>query len=194
MSNDAPSGGLLPHHLSESSFRIYEPFLTLGVRNFPDETSWDVGLLRQLNPDIKIGPATFVARFRDAVVSLRRFHWQTTVDVAKLISIAGKFSITIQPGTSILWFKHKGHQGRPMELKVDANVRAADGSASASFVPWKDATLEEIEALCLLITHNRLVGPYIVEQQFRQAEMDHFATRWNVALTWDAERKVTVIT
>lgn len=186
---------MLPHQLTEASFRLYEPFITLGVRNFPNETSWDVSDLRRTDESIKIGPNTFVARFRDAIISLRRFNWKpTTVDLEKLIRIAGTYSIALQPGTSVVWFKNRGHRGKPSALVAEARKHLAAQAASPSPVLWQDATLAEIEALCLLINNERLQGPFLVSNHLTDAEVAHFASRYNVALTWHEEQKRMVIT
>lgn len=194
MNNYIPAGKL-PHHLSESTFRFYEPYLTLAVKNFPDETSWDVGELRRADPEIKIGPNTFVARFRDAIVSLRRFNWPTTVNVAKLVSIAGQYTITLQAGTSIVWFKHRGHKGRPTNFITEGRAHPTGGQAApSSVVPWRDATLAEIEALCLLINHGRLEGPFIVHLELSPEQVAYLTSRWNVAMMWDETQQATIVT
>lgn len=184
----------IAHHLSEKTFRFYEPYLTLGVRNFPEETSWDVGTLRAQDPSIKIGPNTFVGRFRDAIVSLRRFSWDTTVDVPKLISIAGLFVISLQPGTSVVWFKNRASRGRPLTLIAESRTHPLMQGVAPSPVLWKDITNEELEALTLLISNGRLHGPFLTSREIDSAYVINLTSSYNIAITWDAERGVTVIT
>lgn len=182
----------IPHHISEESFRRFEPFLTLAVARWPEETSWDLSLME--HNDLKISPMTFVARFRDAIVSQRRFGWQSTVDVAKLNSIAGLFCVSLQAGTSIVWFKHRVPVGRTPDWKhlaESGDVHNAPGVPSV--VPWKDATMEEIEALCLLLSAGKLIGPFILTQRLDDAFVVRLQQRWNVAATWDETRKQTIL-
>lgn len=186
----------LLHHLSEHTFRFYEPYLTLGVRNFPDETSWDIAALRASDPTIRIGPTTFVARLRDAYVSLLRFHWEpTTVDLIKLADMRGKFSFTLQTGTSIVWFKNKGIKGRPSHLMAEAHVERANTPSVPSAVLWKDATNEEVLAACLLLSNRRIAGPILIDRNLDSLnEIGALTSTLDIAMRWDEEHKQTVIT
>lgn len=187
------------HHISEASFRRFEPFLTLAVRKWPEETSWDVGALRESDPDIKIGPATFVARFRDAIVSLRRFSWSpTTVDLIKLNSeeMVGKYCLALQPGTNVVWFKHRAPKGRTPDWKHLAdqvNQPEAPAQASARVVPFGDATPEELRALCLLISNGKLEGPFHIISRVDEVSAGSLMATYNVNITWDERSERTII-
>jgi hypothetical protein len=61
--------------LTEQQFRRWEPVLKEVVERFPLSTTFKA---------IDMTPATAVGRFRDAVLSLRRFNWSTNVDTEKL--------------------------------------------------------------------------------------------------------------
>lgn len=194
--NASPTGGLLPHHLSQSTFRFYEPYLTLAVRNFPEETSWDVLDVARNNPKIRISPTTFAARFRDAIVSLTRFHWETTVDVAKLVEMraANNYAIAQQSGTSIVWFRNRANKGRPSAYVAEARDDLSRQASPSGPVLWRDATARDLDALCYLLGSARLSGIYLLDKQLQNDIVDALTTMYNVSITWDDEQKRTVIT
>lgn len=187
----------IPHHISEDSFRRFEPFLTLAVNRWPEETSWDVASLRATDPSVNISPMTFVARFRDAIVSLRRFNWESTVDLAKLNNIAGTYCLALQAGTSVVWFKHRAPRGRTPDWKHLADkvseVTPSYGEGAARVVPFKDATPEELRALCLLISNGKLAGPFHLQTRLDAVITASLTATYNVAIEWDDRAQHTII-
>lgn len=185
---------LIPHQLSEAVFRFYEPYIREGVDRFPQEVAWDISLL---TPPNKKAPTTFVARFRDAITSLRKFSWPTDINVAKLLQISGHYCIWWEPGTEKVWFKNRAHSGKPAHnnLKSIIPVDPIAAALQESVVPWRDATEGEIKALCVLLNSGKLTGPYEVHQIVDKDLIEVLRTLHdNISIQVDETRKVTIFT
>lgn len=176
----------LPYQLTEESFRKYEPFIKQAVKNAPLETSFSV-------PD-GLSVNTFVARVRDAIVSLKRFRWDTTIDVEKLWTLSGKYIWSIDPGGEKIWFREKQKRGRPLEYAAEAHTRqAAQAGASISSV-WTNLQVGEIDSLALLIHNQRITGPVYVEGQLPEELTSRLSSLFDVAFTFDTTKNQTIIT
>lgn len=192
----SPKVNTIPHHLSESIFRHFEPHITLAVRNWPEETCFDLDLTP--TGEKKYSPATFVGRFRDSILSLQRFKWEpTTIDVAKLWTLSAEKAFTVwwEAGTSKIWFKHRRRPGRPSHLVGEARALVGDRSFDPpppSVVLHKDLTREELLSFCVLIANRRLEGP--VRYEGRPPADDDAVRLWDVAFTWDEGKNITIIT
>jgi hypothetical protein len=188
------SRSLIPHQLSEPTFRFYEPYIREGVARFPTDIAWDISLLAV---EDRRAPSTFVARFRDAITSLRKFGWQTDIDTKKLLEISGKYCIWWEAGTSKVWFKVRSHTGKPAHHNL-SSIIPADGARDislASPVPWRDATEEELRALAVLLNSGRLVGPYEITGCVANDVCTRvFAGLDNSFAQLDKERNITVFT
>lgn len=180
----------LPNDLSEANFRRYEAFLTQAVQSFPGETQFTI--------PPGTAPTTFVARFRSATLSLRRFSWPTTVDTAKLVAIAGQYSIAFDSTTipPTVWFRLKHRAGRPSHLINDARVLApqVESSIALSKTVWQNVSPDELHALCLLLHGVRLYGPVVVDGLVNDAVILSLEGQFNVALVCDKVKNQTIIT
>ena len=180
----------LPSYLSENTFRCYEGHIKRAVDNFPNETEFP----RQVQCDlhgVQLSGNTFAARFRDSLVSVMRFGWETNIDTAKLRSIAGQYAVAYAPDGSV-WFRQKGKRGRPSQL-VQEN-RAITGAAQAATPVWSDVLAIELAAVALLISRSRLTGPFLVSGQVDPAVSSELEDQYGVSFVYDATNKTTVIT
>lgn len=177
----------LPSQLSESTFRTYEPHISRAVRDWPKETQWHPNDMVGLNGQ-RLSPHTFVARFRDSLVSLKRFAWTTYVDTPKLWSISGQYCCSYAPDGTV-WFRARGRRGRPLDMVQEARERME------MVVPeWEAPTQEEVRALCLLIDAKRINGPIVLRTQLPDDMITSLEGEFSVGIVWHEDRKVTVVT
>lgn len=191
----------VPSHLSETLFRHFEPYIALALRNWPKETCYDLDLIPVAD---RYSPATFVGRFRDAILSLQRFSWPTTmVDTEKLWELsAGKaFCVWWEAGTQRVWFKQRRRAGRPTHLVGEARERigadTSDAPPPRSPVLLKDLTENELESFCCLLSGKRIDGPVLVEGNLAVTMAESVATYSNnmdISFIYDEKRNVTIIT
>lgn len=163
-------------HLREPVFREYEDTLAYAVAEWPKETSFDLPAKRKLT--------TYVANFRNAILSLRAYRWPSRVDLDKLNRIQGQYQISPRPDGRV-WFCTR-RTGAP-------SVPPSEPTA-AGVVPWRDATDAEIIALCTLIHHGRLAGPFIIVGEVDVPLRESLTTSFNVGMVFDEEQKQTIIT
>lgn len=195
----------MPSHLSEEWFRFFEPHIATAVKNWPDDTRFDFDSLPN-EASKRYSPSTLVGRFRDAIVSLKRFGWETAIDLDKLWGMSGKYVIWLEPGTRNVWLRGKRRAGKPTGLVKEARVRGNLGDESPSdlgrvdplegVIPWKDATAEEIEAVAMLLGHQRIAGPILIVGKLEEVcpvTMKKAESMYDVSFTWDEKRGVTVI-
>ena len=178
----------VPPHLREDLFRYYEPLITKAVNAWPQETSFTV-------PSDK-APTTFISNFRNALLSVRTFHWSTDLDLNKLfadppVGMRNAFVIA-QDETGLVWLRKKGTSGRFSIPRVVPAQRVEPSSYSV--VPWRDSTQEEIHALCTLIHFARLSGPVVIDGPVGQEQIDSLTAQFNVAFVYDEAKKQTIIT
>lgn len=190
----------VPSHLSETLFRHFEPHIALALRNWPQETCFDLELIPI---EDRYSPATFVGRFRDAILSLQRFKWDTKmIDVPKLWQLSAEkaFCIWWESGTSKVWFKQRRRAGRPTHLVGEAREFMADVGADPaprSPVLLKDLTGNELESFCLLLSNKRIDGPVMAQGNLAVTMAEDVATYSNtldVSFIYDEKRNVTIIT
>lgn len=169
---------------SERLFRRYESLIAEGVSRFPAESKFPV-------PE-DLSPAYFLARFRDAILSLSENHWETYVDKEKLVKIRKVFVLSLSPDGKAVWFRQRQRQGRPT-TPFGVHEQPVDRLGFETTI-WRDVTNPELEALCLLIHTQRLAGPYTLQQEVDQDYIDQLQTRYNVALIYDSAKNETLIT
>lgn len=183
----------LPSHLSERSFRVYESAIAEAVRAFPNETRFAASRFTARG-GTPLSINTAVARFRDAVVSLKRFKWETEVDCAKLWSITGEFVITLDPNGYEIWFRNKQRKGRPAEYKQDRPRAVNTTPTGATTNPkWSDWSIEELRAVALLIHHARVEGPFILSGRAEEQVVLELESTLNVGITYSDERDETIV-
>jgi len=182
----------LPSHLSERTFRILEPHIFRAVKRWPDETQFARADM-QGEGGALLSPHTFAARFRDALTSLKRFGWTTDIDTVKLWSITGSFVVAFANDGTV-WFKARGRRGRPTELTQEARALGVSAGAYLVTEPWLNPSQEELDALCLLITPGRIVGPVILSTLVDAEACASLEATHNVAVVVHTEHQQTVIT
>lgn len=172
-------------HLREPVFRAYEPLIAQAVRAWPTETSFGI--------PPGIAPTTFVANFRNAILSLRQYKWETSqIDCEKMWSMGRSFVIS-QDQQGLVWFRARGTAGRPNTLMSEVRQHAPNVDASISLVPWRDTTGEEISALCLLINNKRLTGPVFIQGKVDEGLVDSLQGTYDVGIVYDEREDKTVI-
>jgi len=182
----------IPSHLSEATFRTYEPHIALAVKQWPDETSFHESVFVAANGQ-KLSPNTFVARFRDAFTSLRRFHWPTTViDLDKLAAMAGKFAVTLD-SKGVVWVRNKTKQGRPPEFVAEGARLHPELGAKAVREVWHGWTPEEVEALCLLIDKQRFTGTFVLDGVVDEMLVNTLESKYNISFTPDTTKNQTIV-
>lgn len=183
----------LESRFKEAMFRRYEPLMTIAVQRAPEETEF--ACPPQLSPN------TFIARFRDAFLSLKRFEWNrsptgTTIPMDKLRSLDGKFILHLNPLTNSVWFRAK--QAGPREVhKIKAAWRAGAPSSTHGTqpqAPWVDPTADEVEAIALLLHTRRLVGPFQLATQLPSKTILSLQARYDIVLRWEEGQGTTTIT
>lgn len=194
-----------PHHLSEGLFRYFEPHLAEAVKNWPLDTEFD---LTRIPAEDRYATATFVARFRDSILSLRRYKWQTSlIDMEKFAALLAaadgplkmpKYFITSTDENHV-WFRNRDNLGvgdRRVHHSIGrANLPTlASSPLASSAVLHKDITEEELLAFVVLLAGKRISGPIRVATQVAEETAQSLMAQWDVAFTWDEREKVMVIT
>lgn len=183
-------------HLREHIFRAYEDVLATAVRNWPTETAFDV--------PTGIATATFLGNFRNAVVSLERYHWPTSIDTDKLATLSNPrvFRIVLDADTrKVVFCSVRKPAPRvftaaftKLERQTAASIPASTALDSTGLVPWGDCTDADVESLCILLDKKRLTGPYFLEGRVRADFVDHLQTIFDVALVYDEATNTTTVT
>lgn len=187
----------IPSHLSEHVFRWCEPFIARAVKAWPQETRFTPDEMRTLD-GVKVSPNTFSARMRDAVTSLRRFKWDTTIDTVKLSAMVGHYVIAFASDGTV-WWKAKGHKeaGRPTNVAVDAAGRPFPEFGTfedKEQAPWRDVTEDEVRALALLLDKGRLSGSFTIDTVLPDETVSALENEFNVSVMVDLTKSRTIIT
>lgn len=182
MSSPITNSVILPN-LSESVFRLYEPHIAEAVSRWPDETKFE--RWQMMSKDRKpISKFTFAGRLRDAILSLRRFGWQTTtIDKAKLESMAGSYVISFGPNDTVVWAKkHKENTGRP-QAPVHVDTPLSPATLGADQGSWTNPTEDEVRALCILLDRQRIQGPVTLAVVLPQSTIDALQSEFAVSIS-----------
>lgn len=173
----------LESRLSYDMFKRYEPLLITAVAAFPDETSFTI-------PE-GISPTTFVARFRDARLSYLKFNWPSAIDRDKLLSITGKYTISLDSATNKVWFRQKQSRGRPSELITETKIKTTQTSF---FNPrWSTWTADELRAACFLINAKKADGPILLTGQVPDSLITDLTSLFDVSLVYDSSKDETIL-
>lgn len=191
MTDDTPpTNRNVPSHLSEKIFREYEPFIMRAVNAFPTETSFTVPSNRS--------PSTFLARFRDSILSVKNFKWQTTIDMDKLWRMSAQRSFALRHGelngSSVVWFGNRIRQGYPNGLLSEAREYTASNPARIGAVPLRDITEEELRAFVTLLHGRHLTGSWSTPTLFPPELLVSLTSLYDVAIVRDENTGLTVIT
>jgi hypothetical protein len=182
--DNSPPPQYLPHQLSEDSFRRYEPLIKRAVDRFPEETEFE-------KPS-GIAPTTFLARFRDALVSLKKYNWETDVNCTKLWEVAGQYCLSVDPSGRSVWFRVRHRAGRPTDMINEARRLNPTIDASLQTV-WKGADEDDLLLLCQLIHRNRIKGPIILDKRFDKPDCENLEEQYNVAIVDDEIAGRTIV-
>ncbi len=145
--------------LTERAFRRYEHVIRHAIAAYPRTI---------LVQPRELAPATFVARLRDAIASLRKFKWNTDweytdlklKDLAVLVQSNG---IHVGPRNT-----------RPIEVEgiVHPGRTKLSRDTTLPHVLIPDPTPEQLEAYCLLATsHPTNLGPLAVTRTAQNAHL-----------------------
>lgn len=191
----------IPSQLTESAYLVFEPHLLRALRAWPTETEFPTAI-QYGQHNVKVSGSTFAARFRDAIVSVQRFQWETHDEsgnpnpfiLEKLRSIAGTYAVGFDPaGSGSVWFRARGRKGRPSALVTENREAGYLGQATPDRTAWKNTTYDEQKAVCVLIHHGRMEGPVVVEGEIPVEAITEFEGSYNVAITFDSTNNKTVI-
>jgi hypothetical protein len=176
-----------PSHLSEPIFRRYEPLIAEGIKNYPTPTQFRPG------PDVAI--TTFVARFRDAITSFRRFKWSTIlIDTEKFHANDAGFVVRHDNVNDCAIFDKRQAAGRgPTGVKVPDDCAKMDSPAVQTTGILHDLSPEELTAFCLLLSNQRLEGPIIIGQKFDQELINSLLMNYNVGIQFDVPSNSTIL-
>lgn len=185
--------GTIESRLGENVFRIYEPHITRAVESWPEETEFKPDSFKNLSGKALSGN-TFSARMRDAITSVIRFGWTTTIDVEKLRAMVGRFAVSMDSTTGSVWWRNKAKRGRPNLSTQEIRSAGYAIDADVTRIPWKDPTKEEIHAVCILLVGGRVTGPIILEGSVEHAFTTALEQQYPVFFTWDPTHNKTIIT
>jgi hypothetical protein len=178
-----PSDSLLPFRLKQSTFRLYEPFIDQSIRQ---------GAIT-INP-APLRATTFAARLRDAIISYDKFRWPASFTslqfdeaykTSNLIVTHGDQTVILGPRKS----KKAGFTGGATIAFNNPNDKRLNGI----FVD-RDVTVEEIRAICLLLTSRIISGPVIITgtASFSEETISQLESTFDVAFTTN-DKKETII-
>jgi hypothetical protein len=167
-------------------FRRFEPLIAEGVKNYPAPTTFA--------PQDGMGPTTFVARFRDAMTSFRRFGWSTNlIDVEKFNSLGAAIVIRhdLVNGTAVFDVRHAAGKA-PAGLTVP-NSFVPDAKKATPNGVQTDLTHDELTAFCLLLSKHRISGPVLVKGEISSDQISSLTNRFDVGINFDPLSNTTVI-
>jgi hypothetical protein len=140
---------LLPHRFRESQFRRYETHIAELVKCFPNVVEWTT----------KLSPITFSCRLRDAMTSLKKNGWKSSlIDIPKFLSIHSQIDVAEHNG--------KIYSGSTESLKVFfAKPIPANAQPESPTSPTKIQRIvlpdsHSLKALCELLSKKVLLGPF----------------------------------
>lgn len=182
----------VPPHLSEATFRTYEPYISRAVEVWPGDT--------QFRPEEMIGtqnnllsPATFAARMRDSFTSLRTFKWSTYINVEKLTKeMTGLFVVAYDKDGTV-WVRSRNSRGRPPSGKPEGRAVGIQVDADLTRTPWTNITYDELVAVCTLIHGGRLIGPVLCVGEVPPTDRTKMETDFNVSVYFDPQLNQTII-
>ena len=172
-----PPSTFIAPHLRETVFGDCEGVVAVYLQSWPDEVGIDVPANR--------ARTTFVANLRNAILSARKYNWPTALNLAKLRAMTGTFLIRPEADGKV-WMRRRTKHS-------PSTVAPVVPFFSGGLVPWRDCTQEEVEALCVLLSAGRLIGPYLVDGPVGAEQVDDLSTRFNVGLVFDETKNQTII-
>lgn len=155
----------IPHRLRRTYCEQFVPTLLAASRSYP--ASFRV-------QGYKLSMATLAARLRDAILSMDRYKWGPDG--------LPKFVVTMREGGVFL---------------------QADGASLAAMTPASGASLTssaaltlsslELEAFCILLSSERIVGPVTVTNDFDALYLANLEASHNIAITHDLNTNTFIV-
>lgn len=182
-----------PPQLSEATFRTYEPFIHRAITAWPEETRFTREEMINSSSGRPLSPNTFAARMRDSVTSLRRFGWETYIDLAKFASIFGQFSVAFDTDGSV-WFRNRGRKGRPLVFAGEAaKPSTVPEPVEAAHLSWSEWEPDDVRALCRLLHTRKFPGTVILTGALLPNFVTELELAYNVGIFVDTATNRTVI-
>lgn len=176
----------IPPHLSEANFRRFESILAQIARTWPAGTQWEPHFVMADGRVCQVEPTTFAARLRDAIASYRQYAWPSRDIDPEKFALADKDGV-VTHDDNLVYFRKRGTKG--------TTAVAGETAAPTDDRLWPaTTTIQEIEALCVLLHHNRLVGPYVIACPVHEHTRAELTKRFNVSILWDEGERKTVVT
>lgn len=155
----------LPHRLRESTFRRYEPTLKTAVDKFP--------LVVRVDPSsYGLSASTVACRLRDAKFSLLKYHWETTLNVAKFRNIADQFAV------------HQREDGMvelgPLQRVCPTLIEPVEVMSESALDMTETGLVEQL--LMFTLAHERALGRPILLSMSEEARVQALA-QYDIALT-----------
>ena len=76
--------------------------------------------------------------------------------------MSGAYVINLDPTTGSIWWRNKQRRGRPTDYVAEARERDSVAQNAVEKV-WKEWTLGDVRAVCLLVHHGFVIGPVVLE-------------------------------
>lgn len=127
---------ILPHRFREHAFRRYEHYISQIVQEFPSTVSIDPSPL---------SPVTFSCRLRDAMVSLDKCGWETSIDLLKFKDIYKKTMVCETDGIIVV---------KPRKHTTSYTPKPKDIGMVLS-----NPTQEQLHEVAQQLTNRTLMGP-----------------------------------
>lgn len=192
MTSPATDRAIAPH-LREPIFRAYEGLLFQAITNWPKETSFDIPK--------GVASATFLANFRNSIVSYINYNWTSDIDGVKLKALReSKSYIICYKEDGKLHFCHPKTRATKAITTTSTSERKLEDKVpssaplESSLVPWRDWTEGELEALVTLLDKQRISGPVFLDGRVDDSRITHYQSLFNVAILYDDETKRTIVT
>jgi hypothetical protein len=137
-----------PAHLSERTFRRFEPYIRKAVASSPTPVT--------ITP-IGLRPVTFAARMRDAIRSFSIYRWQSDIPLERFLELYERRDLTTtldDGGMVIIGPLGQGKTLAPAGQIVD---RASHNNEMSV---WTNPNPLELRALCILLSNRRIPGPF----------------------------------
>lgn len=145
-----PSAGTLDYRLGEPQFRRYEPLINQALAAWPAVSSFPCPKEYALS--------TFLARFRDVLLSYRENRWPSALFSWEQFSPIDEQSVLrSDPERNCVIWDHKKRQGRQRAFAVGTSVSGSPASTTSQLGPF-ELSPEEQHAFCLLLNNNRLTN------------------------------------
>lgn len=189
--NDKPTpviqpGGKLARstnwRLTEEAFLRYKSHIEEAIRNWPNETKFDIPAGMSVN--------TFEHRLRDAMQALKLYGYDLELQ-KKLADLRTELVVSMDVSGEAVWIRQKGKKGRPVSLISSRNERRSPSVAAKVVHPSPDeATLR---AFLQLSSTGHRTEPVHFKGRIDQALQDTLVNAFDTAFVYDDSDDVTIM-